>query len=110
MPVLGHLLRTIFRAFFRIITVGLLCALAALSIVFLADASNGIRQWPPSHLTDAAVLAITLLAGYAGAVTVVLVESARAVAKAVCTAEREASHVESLAGEAVKAAEQAAHH
>lgn len=107
MSVVRHLLGAIVRAFFRMVVTGVICAILAASIAFGVAAYNGIHQWPPSHLTDAVIIAIGVLAGYAGALTVLLFESAHAVVAALTVAEHEAFSAGNLIEHGVKAVERA---
>jgi hypothetical protein len=73
-----HLISTAFRAFFRMVGIGLACAIfGGLMTVIVADAFA--TQWPPSALTDAAAITIAALAGYASALTVLVREAVHGV-------------------------------
>lgn len=81
MYLLRHLISTAFRAFFRMVFVGVLCAALAAAIVFVVAYLNG-PQWPPSVLTDIVAASVALLAGYASALTVLVREAVRGVSAA----------------------------
>lgn len=78
MFLLRHLITTAFKAFFRMVFVGVVCAAIGAAIVFGAAFAQG-HHWPPSLLTDATATAIALLAGYASALTVLVREAVRGV-------------------------------
>lgn len=103
-----HLIRAIFRSFFRLVLTGLFCALLAATVVFVIALNAGMRQWPPQPLTLAVLIAISVLAGYAGVVTVLLGEVLHALVKAVKFAGKEALTPGNLVEDGVRVIEHAA--
>ena len=88
MFLLRHLIGAAFRAFFRMLFTGILCAAVAVGAVLLVAYSN-VHQWPPDRLTEAAAAAMGVLAAYAGGLTVLVQEAVRGVK----TAERDVANV-----------------
>lgn len=78
MLLMRHLLSTAVRAFFRMLFMGIIVALVAGGLV-LGIAYYNAPTWPPSVLTDAAAIAVAVLAGYASALTVLVREAVRGV-------------------------------
>jgi hypothetical protein len=85
---LGQLLGSILRAFFRMVVTAFFCASIGGGAVLIAVYVT-THQWPPHQLTVIAAVAVAVLAAYAGAVTVVLGETLRSLGKAVGLAERD---------------------
>jgi hypothetical protein len=73
MSLLFHLLGALFRAFFRVVLTALAFAAMAGGAT-LGIAYQQTHQWPPKTLTDAAAIAIAILAAYAAGLTVVVHE------------------------------------
>jgi hypothetical protein len=91
--ILGHLLVTLFKVFWRIVFTALFGALVGVGAVLLVSyvfADNNL-QWPPSAMTRVLMVGVGLLAGYAGAVTVLMVEAVRALKSAAHAVEQEAA-------------------
>ena len=104
MKVLGHLAKTAFRAFFRIIFTALLSA--ALAVVCgLLVSYEGTRQWPPNQLTVIVIAVVAVLAAYAGGLTVLLSEAVKALVYTAKEAEKETYTVGNLVERGVKAVE-----
>jgi hypothetical protein len=75
MFVLRRLIPAAFRAFFRMVFLGLLAALVAGGITLAISYDNTPHwHWPPDTLTIIAAVAIGLLAGYAAALTTLVRE------------------------------------
>ena len=75
MFVLRRLIPAAFRAFFRMVFLGLLSALVAGGITLAISYDNAPHwHWPPDTLTIVAAVAIALLAGYAVALTTLVRE------------------------------------
>ena len=81
MFLLRHLINTAFRAFFRMVLVGVICAgVGAAAVLIVASAND--PHWPPNALTIAAAAVVAVLAGYASALTVLVREAVRGVREA----------------------------
>lgn len=78
MYLVRHLIRTVFRAFFLVVGVGLLCALFGGGMTLIVAGAFAPR-WPPSGLTEAAAITIAALVGYASALTMLVREAVRGV-------------------------------
>ncbi|HEV2236822.1 MAG TPA: hypothetical protein VGR57_09215 [Ktedonobacterales bacterium] len=78
MLVLGHLLKSLFRAFFKITFFALFTgALAAGATLLVAYLNNG-QIWPPRRLIEVAAVVIGVLAAYAAGLTMLLREAVQA--------------------------------
>ena len=90
--IIGHLLVTLFKVFWRIVFAALFCAAAGVGAVLLVTYiyTGNTLHWPPSSLTLALMVGVGALAGYAGAVTVLMVEAVRALKTAAHAVEAEA--------------------
>ena len=82
---IGHLFGVLFRAFFRIVITALVAAAIAGAVAMLLAYSMGGQHWPPTLLTEIAVIAVAVLAAYASGITVLVQEAVRGVK----TAERD---------------------
>ncbi|HEY7781683.1 MAG TPA: hypothetical protein VIC85_15890 [Ktedonobacterales bacterium] len=78
MYLVRHLISTAFRAFFRMLGIGLACALLG-AVMTLIVSYAFTAQWPPSALTDTAAIVIATLVGYATALTVLVREAVQGV-------------------------------
>ena len=109
MQVIGHILKSAFQAFFRILFTAIICgALAAgagLLVVY-----EGLHQWPPHQFTTIAVIVVAALAAYAGGLTVLLVAAVKALISTAKTAEKEMFSAGNLIEEGVKIAERRHEH
>src|SRR5260370_38412906 len=74
MGVIGHLIATAFRAFFRLIFTFVLGVLVGGGATLLV-AYQGHPHWPPDQHTELAAGAIALLLGYGMALTVLTLEA-----------------------------------
>ena len=104
MAVIGHLIGTAFRAFFRILFAFVLAAALGAGVTLLVSYTQ-THAWPPTRLTEIAAIAIAVLAGYACAITVLMGEGVRALLKTVKFAEKEALSTGNLVEHGVKAVE-----
>src|SRR5260221_14555505 len=77
MGVIGHLIATAFRAFFRLIFTFVLGVLVGGGATLLV-AYQGQPHWPPDQHTELAAGAIALLLGYGMALTVLTLEAVHA--------------------------------
>jgi hypothetical protein len=87
-----HLLRTIFKIFFQVVLATLICA-AIGAVAVLVVSFVMVRQWPPSQLTIIALVAIAVLSGYAGGMTVLMSEAIREAIRGVRAVEQDIGHV-----------------
>jgi hypothetical protein len=78
MSLLFRLVGALFRAFFRVVLTALVFAALAGGAT-LGIAYQQSHQWPPKKLTDAAAIAIAVLAAYAAGLTVVVHEAVKGV-------------------------------
>lgn len=106
MKVLGHLVKTLFHAFFRILFTALLSAALAVACGLLV-AYEGTRQWPPHQLTVIVIAIVAVLAAYAGGMTVLMSEAIKALVYTVKEAEKETYTVGNIVERGVKAVEHA---
>ena len=90
--IIGHLLVTAFKVFWRLVFTAVFCALVGAGAVLLLTAhyANNTVQWPPSHMTTLLLVGVGVLAAYAGGVTVLMVEAVRAFKTAAKAVEQEA--------------------
>jgi hypothetical protein len=90
--IIGHLIVTAFRAFWRILIATLVCAVVGASAVLVVIYSfNHQLTWPPrDQLTLVALIAITALSAYVGGVTMLMTEAVRALKEAAKVVEKEA--------------------
>ena len=89
MRIMGHLIATGCRTFWRILFMAVLAAALAAGATLLL-AYEGTRQWPPTQLTYMAAAAFAVLTAYAAGLTVLLSESVKALVDAAKVAEHEA--------------------
>lgn len=89
MRIMGHLITTGCRTFFRIVFMSLFAAVVAAGVAVLV-AYEGSRQWPPTQLMYVAAGAFAVVSAYAVGVTVLMSESVKALVDAAKLAEREA--------------------
>lgn len=89
MRIMGHLITTGCRTFWRILFMSLFAAVLAAGVALLV-AYEGTRQWPPTQLVYVAVAAFAVVSAYAVGVTVLLSESVKALVDAATMMEREA--------------------
>jgi hypothetical protein len=89
MRIMGHLIATGCRTFWRILFMAVFAAVLAAGVALLV-AYEGTRQWPPTQLTDVAAGAFAVLTAYAAGLTVLLSESVKALVDAAKVVEREA--------------------
>jgi hypothetical protein len=89
--ILGHLIVTAVRAFWRLLTTAILfAALGAAAMALLLAQYTGDWHWPPTQVMVVALVAGAVLAGYAAGITVLMIEAVRALKGAVTVAEQEA--------------------
>jgi hypothetical protein len=75
MTLVVHLLKSLFRAFFKITFTGLLVgALAAGAVLLVAYLNNG-HVWPPRTLIEVGAGTVGVLAAYAAGLTMLLREA-----------------------------------
>lgn len=107
MAVFAHIFKSLFRAFVRIFFTALFCAALAAGVVALVS-YEATRQWPPHQLTIFAMVALAVLAGYAGGITVLLSEAVHGAIAAARTVEHDTvGAVETAAGDLHHAVEPA---
>ena len=89
--ILGHLIGTAFRAFWRILTTAVICAVigavAVMAVVYVY--TRQIALPPHDQLTLVALASVTVLSAYAGGVTALMTEAVRALKQAAKLAEKE---------------------
>ncbi len=89
--IIGHLIATAFRAFWRILFMTVFsAALGAGAVLLVVYRYTQQWRWPPSQLTVVALVGVAALAAYAGGVTVLMTESVRALKGAAKMIEQEA--------------------
>jgi predicted lysophospholipase L1 biosynthesis ABC-type transport system permease subunit len=90
--IIGHLIGTLFRAFWRILITSVIFAvLGAGAVMFVLYHYTQHVPWPlPNQMTLVAVVGVAALAAYAGGVTALMTEAVRALKEAAKIAEREA--------------------
>lgn len=104
MKVLGHLVKTAFRAFFRLFFTALLSAAVAVACGLLVS-YEATHQWPPHQLSVILIAIVAVLAAYAGGLTVLLAEAVKALVYTAKEAEKETYTVGNLVERGVKAVE-----
>jgi hypothetical protein len=89
--IIGHLIVTAFRAFWRILITTIIAALVGAGAVLTAIyVTSGQVQWPPrDQMQLVTLIGVTALAAYAGGVTALMVEAVRALKEATRVAEKE---------------------
>ena len=91
LSIIGHLITTLFRAFWRIlITTVIFAALGAGAVWLVLYHYTQRVQWPPTQMTLVALVGVGVLAAYAGGVTALMTEAVRALKEAAKIAEKEA--------------------
>ncbi|MGH2516578.1 MAG: hypothetical protein ACRDHP_13060 [Ktedonobacterales bacterium] len=108
MKVLGHLAKTMFRAFFRILVTVILSAALAVGVGLLIAYEAG-KQWPPQHLVDVLIAIVAIIFAYAASLTVLASEAVKALLFATKEAEKETYSVGNIVERGVKAAEHVEH-
>lgn len=90
--VLGHLIGTAFKAFWRILITAVVCAVLGMAAVLLAIEHYTQRlQWPPrDEASLVALIGVGALAAYAGGATALMTEAVRALKEAARLVEKEA--------------------
>jgi hypothetical protein len=89
--ILGHLIVTAFKVFWRIVFTSLFCAvLGAGAVLLITSAFTNDLHWPPTTMTIALAIVVAVLAAYAGGVTVLMIEAVRALKEAATVVEQEA--------------------
>jgi hypothetical protein len=90
--ILGHLLVTLFRVFWRITFTALTSALVGVGGLLLVTAAfaNNNLQWPPSPLTRVLMVGVGILFAYAGGMTVLMLEAVKGLKTAAHAVEQEA--------------------
>ena len=78
MMLIVHLLKSLFRAFFKITFTGLFVGVLAAGAVLLVAYLNDGHLWPPRTLIEGAAAAVGVLAAYAAGLTMLLREALRA--------------------------------
>jgi lysylphosphatidylglycerol synthetase-like protein (DUF2156 family) len=91
--ILGHLITTAFKAFWRLlVTTVVFAALGAGTVVLVLYHYTQHVPWPlqnESQMTLVAVVGVAALSAYAGGVTALMTEAVRAMKEAVKIAEKE---------------------
>ncbi len=90
--VIGHLIVTAFKAFWRILIAAVICAaLGAAAVLLVIHQDTRQLQWPPrDHTALVALIGVAVLAAYAGGVTALMTEAVRALKEAARLVEKEA--------------------
>jgi ABC-type Fe3+-siderophore transport system permease subunit len=78
MTLIVHLVKSLFRAFFKITFTALLVGVLAAGAVLLVAYLNNGHLWPPRTLIEVAAAAIGVLAAYAAGLTMLMREALRA--------------------------------
>ena len=78
MTLIFHLLKSLFRAFFKITFTGLFVGALAVGAVLVVTYMNDGQLWPPRTLFIALAAAMGVLAAYAAGLTMLLREALRA--------------------------------
>ncbi|HLZ25343.1 MAG TPA: hypothetical protein VKQ30_24745 [Ktedonobacterales bacterium] len=78
MMLIVHLLKSLFRAFFKITFTGLLVGALTAGAVLLVAYLNDGYVWPPRTLIEVTAAAMGVLAAYAAGLTMLLREALRA--------------------------------
>lgn len=103
MSLIGHLARTIFHTFFRLVLTVIVCAvLGAGAVVGLAY--FWAHQWPLDQVTVIAAAVAGVLLAYAGGLTVLLSASAHALLDTARYAQKESFTAGNIVEHGVKAA------
>lgn len=77
MTLIFHLIKSLFRAFFKITFTALFTGAVAAGVVLLVAYLNG-QLWPPKTLTEVTAATVGVLAAYAGGLTMLMREAVRA--------------------------------
>jgi LPS O-antigen subunit length determinant protein (WzzB/FepE family) len=90
--ILGHLIVTAFRAFWRILLTALVCAVIGIGAVMLVRYyyTQQVQLPLQDHLTLVALIGVGALSAYAGGVTALMTEAVRALKEAAKVVEKEA--------------------
>jgi hypothetical protein len=89
--IIGHLIGTAFRAFFKILLAAIVCGVIGVGVVLLLVYTNVTPwQWPPTPLTTVALVGVGALSAFAGGVATLMVEAVRALKEAATVVEKEA--------------------
>src|SRR5262249_15070960 len=91
MGLIGHLIATAFRTFWRILFTAALFAGLGGGTVLLVAFHYTQKLWPPDQVTTVAAIGVAALAAYAGGVTALMTASAKALLGAAKLVEREAA-------------------
>jgi ABC-type Fe3+-siderophore transport system permease subunit len=78
MTLVFHLLKSLFRAFFKIAFTAVFAGALAVGAVLLVAYLNDGQVWPPKTLIEVAAAAMGVLAAYAAGLTMLLREALRA--------------------------------
>jgi hypothetical protein len=78
MTLIVHLIKSLFRAFFKIIFTALFVGVLAAGAMLLVAYLNTGQVWPPRRLIEVAAAVIGVLAAYAAGLTMLLREALRA--------------------------------
>lgn len=87
-----HLLGTVVKVFFKVVLATLICAVIGAAAV-LAVSYVESKQWPPQTLTIVVLVAVAVLSGYAGGMTVLMSEAVREAIRGVRAVEQDAGNV-----------------
>lgn len=94
MLVFRHVLGTVFKVFFRVVLATLIFAvIGAAAVLIVSTVATGKWQWPPQPLTTVATVAIAILSGYAGGMTVLLSAAVREAIKGIRAVEQDVGNV-----------------
>ena len=92
--VIGHLIATAFRAFFRVVATAVISAAVGLgAVAVVVNHFTHQWPWPPNHLnqvTTVALVGVGALAAYAGGATMLMAEAVRGLLGAAKVVEHEA--------------------
>ena len=108
MKVFGHLLTTLFQAFFRIVFTAILSAALAVSVGLLV-AYEASKQWPPQQSVVVLIAIVAVLFTYAASLTVLVSEAVKALLFSSKEAVKETYTAGNLIERGVKAADHLEH-
>lgn len=92
MLVFRHVLGTVVKVFFRVVLATLICAVIGAAAVLIVSYVVG-GAWPPQPLTTAAAVAIAVLSGYAGGMTVLMSAAIHEAVQAIRAVEQDVGNV-----------------
>jgi ABC-type Fe3+-siderophore transport system permease subunit len=104
MLVFRHVLGTVVKVFFKVVFATLIfAAIGAAAVLVVSYVTSG--QWPPQSLTIVVVIAIAVLSGYAGGMTVLMGEAVREAIRGIRAVEQDVGDVVSTAEKGISGLE-----